>query len=92
MAPETISQRSFSVKSDVWAFGILLYEVLTRGALPYPGVQNKDVAGLLKEGYRMPCPRGSPKGIYDIMLMCWKENPEERPNFSTIQLTLTSIK
>ena len=91
MAPETIAQRTFSVKSDVWAFGILLYEVVTHGALPYPGVQNKDVSGLIKEGYRMPCPRGCPKAVHDIMLMCWKENLEERPNFSTIKLNLNSV-
>ena len=91
MAPETVAQRIFSVKSDVWAFGILLYEVVTHGALPYPGVQNKDVSELLKTGYRMPCPRGCPKGVYDIMFMCWKENPEERPNFSAIKINLNSV-
>ena len=91
MAPEAISHRSFSVKSDVWAFGILLYEMVTHGALPYPGVQNSDVAQLVKEGYRMPCPRGCPKGLYDIMHTCWKEKPNERPTFSTIVVSLSSV-
>lgn len=92
MAPEAIMHRSFSVKSDVWAFGILLYEMVTRGALPYPGVHNSDVAQLIKAGYRMPCPRGCSKQLHEIMLKCWKENPEERPSFRTIGFNLTSIQ
>ena len=92
MAPEAISHRSFSVKSDVWAFGILLYEMVTHGALPYPGVQNSDVPQLIKAGYRMSCPRGCPKGLYDIMQSCWKEKPEERPTFSAIGYNIKSVK
>ena len=92
MAPESIRQRIFSVKSDVWAFGILLYEMVTHGAIPYPGVQNQDVAQLVKAGYRMPCPRGCPKALHEIMDNCWKEKPEERPNFSVINTALNSLK
>ena len=92
MAPEAIRQRLFSVKSDVWAFGILLYEMVTHGAFPYPGVQNRDVAQLVKAGYRMPCPRGCPRGLFDIMDSCWKEKPEERPSFSEICTALSSLK
>jgi serine/threonine protein kinase len=92
MAPEAIHQRLFSVKSDVWAFGILLYEMITHGALPYPGVQNRDVAQLVKAGYRMPCPRGCPKEVHEIMCNCWKQTPEERPNFSSIGTALSSLK
>ena len=91
MAPETIAHRSFSIKSDVWAFGILLYEMVTHGALPYPGVNNSDVAQLVKAGYRMPCPRGCPKGLYDVMLKCWEAKAEERPNFSALGVTLNSV-
>ena len=92
MAPEAIRQRLFSFKSDVWAFGILLHEMFTHGALPYPGIQNSDVAQLVKAGYRMPCPRGCPPDIYEIMQNCWKENPEERPNFSAIKTSLMPVK
>ena len=92
MAPEAIRQRLFSFKSDVWAFGILLHEMFTHGALPYPGIQNSDVAQLVKAGYRMPCPRRCPTAIYEIMQNCWKENPEERPNFSAIKTSLISVK
>ena len=91
MAPESISQRIFSVKSDVWSFGILLCEMVTHGALPYPGVQNPDIAELVKAGYRMPCPRGCPKGLHEIMDSCWKERPEERPNFPSINTALSSL-
>lgn len=92
MAPEAVMHRSFSVKSDVWAFGILLYEMVTHGALPYPGVHNSDVAELVKAGYRMPCPRWCSKQLYEIMHKCLKENPEERPSFRTIGFDLTSIQ
>ena len=92
MAPEAIRHRLFSVKSDVWAFGILLHEMVTNGAIPYPGVQNRDVAQLVRAGYRMPCPRGCPKWLHDIMDSCWKEQPEERPTFSDVNTALNLLR
>ena len=91
MAPEAIRQRIFSFKSDVWAFGILLYEMFTHGAVPYPGIQNRDVNQLVKAGYRMPCPRRCPTPIYKIMQNCWKEKPEDRTNFPAVRTSLSSI-
>ena len=92
MAPEAIANKSFSFKSDVWAFGILLHEMVTHGALPYPGVPNADVAELVKAGYRMPCPRGCPKKLHEIMMECWKEKPDDRPNFTAVGLKINSVR
>ena len=92
MAPEAIANKSFSFKSDVWAFGILLHEMVTHGALPYPGVPNADIAELVKAGYRMPCPRGCPKKLHEIMMECWKEKPDDRPNFTAVGLKINSVR
>jgi serine/threonine protein kinase len=63
----------FSIKSDVWSFGILLTEVITYGRIPYPGMNNAEVLQQVEKGYRMPCPHGCPELLYTIMLDCWKQ-------------------
>jgi fyn-related kinase len=78
----------FSIKSDVWSFGILLTEVITYGRIPYPGMNNAEVLQQVEKGYRMPCPHGCPELLYTIMLDCWKMRPEERPTFETLQWRL----
>nr|KAG5711811.1 hypothetical protein BaRGS_023575 [Batillaria attramentaria] len=84
-APEAVARRKFSVKSDVWSFGVLLYELITHGRVPYPGIENSEVLGRLETGYRMPKPSGSrvvcPNELYDMMLKCWHKTPELRPTF-----------
>lgn len=90
-APEAISHGRFSCKSDVWSFGVLLYEIFTYGGSPYPTYNNNDVYDLVVGGYRMPCPPKFPENIYEIMLMCWAESPNERPDFKDLaSLLLTS--
>ncbi|XP_056629283.1 protein-tyrosine kinase 6 [Triplophysa dalaica] len=84
-APETISHGRFSNKSDVWSFGILLYEMFSYGGIPYPGYTNCQVFNLIGSGYRMPAPDKCPSHIYDIMLMCWKISADERPDFSYVK-------
>ncbi len=71
-APEAAFLGRFSVKSDVWSFGILLTELLTYGRSPYPGLTNAEVLQKIERGYRMPSPPGTPKALYAIMLDCWK--------------------
>eukprot|EP00037_Helgoeca_nana_P018040 m.172092 g.172092 ORF g.172092 m.172092 type:complete len:514 (-) comp24268_c0_seq1:182-1723(-) len=87
-APEAAMLNKFSIKSDVWSFGILLTEVITYGRIPYPGMNNAEVLQQVEKGYRMPCPHGCPELLYTIMLDCWKQSSEERPTFETLQWRL----
>ncbi|XP_075059047.1 tyrosine-protein kinase FRK [Mixophyes fleayi] len=87
-APEAIRHHKFSVKSDVWAFGILLFEIVTYGKMPYPGLNGRQVLEKLEQGYRIPKPLNCPKDLYNIMLECWNGRPENRPTFETLQWRL----
>lgn len=83
-APESALNNTFSIKSDVWSFGILLFEIITYGRSPYPGLSNEDVLEKLKQGYRMPQPEDCSYMYYNIMLKCWREEPENRPTFEAL--------
>ncbi|KAM9777239.1 tyrosine-protein kinase Lck [Neosynchiropus ocellatus] len=87
-APEAINYGTFSIKSDVWSFGILLTEVVTYGRIPYPGMSNPEVMQNLEIGYRMPKPENCSEGLYSIMLLCWRENPDDRPTFEYLRSVL----
>ncbi|XP_039595903.1 tyrosine-protein kinase Lck [Polypterus senegalus] len=87
-APEAINFGTFSIKSDVWSFGILLTEIVTYGRIPYPGMTNPEVIQNLERGYRMPIPENCPEELYDIMKRCWKELPEDRPTFEYLKSVL----
>uniref|UniRef100_A0A3B5M030 Tyrosine-protein kinase n=1 Tax=Xiphophorus couchianus TaxID=32473 RepID=A0A3B5M030_9TELE len=84
-APEAINYGTFSIKSDVWSFGILLTEIVTYGRIPYPGMSNPEVIQNLERGYRMPAPENCPDELYDIMKECWTERPEDRPTFDYLK-------
>ncbi|XP_056150991.1 tyrosine-protein kinase SRK2 [Lampris incognitus] len=87
-APEAINDNKFTIKSDIWSFGILLYEIMTFGQMPYPTMSNYQVVQRVPTGYRMPCPPHCPKVLYEIMSDCWKQNEQERPTFETLQWKL----
>ena len=87
-APEAAMYGCFSIKSDVWSFGILLYELITYGRFPYPGMNNAQVKEALQTGYRMPCPMGCPEQLYEIMRECWKDDAASRPRFEVLQWRL----
>ncbi|KAI5627988.1 tyrosine-protein kinase Lyn isoform X1, partial [Silurus asotus] len=87
-APEAINYGSFTIKSDMWSFGILLYEIVTFGKIPYTGLSNSEVMARVQRGYRMQCPENCPAELYEIMGSCWKAKPEERPTFDYIQSVL----
>ena len=87
-APEAAMYNRFTIKSDVWSFGIVLYEIITYGRFPYPNMTNAQVLEKLQQGYRMPQPYGCPNNLYDIMLDCWREEPVGRPTFETLQWQL----
>ncbi|XP_038057847.1 tyrosine-protein kinase SRK3-like isoform X2 [Patiria miniata] len=80
-APEAINFGKFTIKSDVWSFGILIYEVITKGRVPYPGMVNREVLDQVSRGYRMPKPPECPDQLYDITKQCWDAVPEKRPTF-----------
>ncbi|NWR84248.1 RON protein, partial [Furnarius figulus] len=82
MALESLQTQKFTTKSDVWSFGVLMWELLTRGASPYPGVDPYDMARYLLRGRRLPQPSHCPDTLYGVMLSCWAPAPEERPSFT----------
>ncbi|XP_054464529.1 protein-tyrosine kinase 6b isoform X2 [Anoplopoma fimbria] len=84
-APEAISHGKFSNKSDVWSFGVLLYEILTYGGTPYPGLSNHETYQQVTKGYRMPAPAKCPEPLYKIMLKCWSAEPADRPDFKSLK-------
>ncbi|XP_066262869.1 tyrosine-protein kinase Src42A isoform X1 [Euwallacea similis] len=87
-APEAANYSKFSIKSDVWSFGILLTELVTYGRIPYPGMTNAEVLHQVEHGYRMPAPPSCPPRLYDIMVECWHREPLRRPTFETLQWKL----
>ena len=87
-APEAALYNRFTIKSDVWSFGILLAEMITKGRVPYPGMANAEVLAQVERGYRMPKPPGCPDGLYKIMLDCWNKDPERRPTFEFLRSQL----
>uniref|UniRef100_A0A8C9Z8V6 Vascular endothelial growth factor receptor 3 n=1 Tax=Sander lucioperca TaxID=283035 RepID=A0A8C9Z8V6_SANLU len=85
MAPESIFDKVYTSQSDVWSFGVLLWEIFSLGASPYPGVQiDEDFCKRLKDGVRMRAPETASPEIYGIMLACWQGEPKERPNFPAL--------
>ncbi|KAK6474598.1 proto-oncogene tyrosine-protein kinase Yrk isoform X1 [Huso huso] len=84
-APEAALYGKFTIKSDVWSFGILLIELVTKGRVPYPGMNNREVLEQVERGYRMPCPMGCPASLHELMVQCWRKDAEERHTFEYLQ-------
>ncbi|XP_035270609.1 vascular endothelial growth factor receptor 2 isoform X1 [Anguilla anguilla] len=85
MAPETIFDRVYTTQSDVWSFGVLLWEIFSLGASPYPGVGiDESFCRRLKEGTRMRAPEYASPEIYQTMLECWLDRPTDRPTFAEL--------
>ncbi|XP_069600564.1 vascular endothelial growth factor receptor 2 [Ranitomeya imitator] len=85
MAPETIFDRVYTTQSDVWSFGVLLWEIFSLGGSPYPGVQiDEDFCRRLKDGTRMRAPDYATVEIYQTMIDCWQGDPLHRPTFSEL--------
>ncbi|XP_066271224.1 uncharacterized protein [Branchiostoma lanceolatum] len=89
MAPERLQDGAvYTAQSDVWSFGIVLYEISTLGGVPYPDVPSDGLKDQLQAGYRMSKPEGCPHAIYDLMQQCWRWRPSDRPTFRQLELTL----
>ncbi|XP_023854913.1 macrophage-stimulating protein receptor-like isoform X2 [Salvelinus sp. IW2-2015] len=91
MAIESLQTQKFTTKSDVWSFGVLMWELLTRGASPYPEVDPYDITQFLLKGRRLPQPQFCPDALYSIMLECWDPEPELRPDFHTLDQEVLEI-
>jgi len=91
-APESLRQSKFSNKSDMWSFGILLWELYSFGRVPYPRIPLADVVKHVEKGYRMEAPEGCPPELYTIMRQAWDLNPELRPAFSEVMVRLEEIR
>ncbi|XP_062941403.1 tyrosine-protein kinase Fer isoform X1 [Cynocephalus volans] len=91
-APEALNYGRYSSESDVWSFGILLWETFSLGVCPYPGMTNQQAREQVERGYRMSAPQHCPEDIAKIMMKCWDYKPENRPKFSELQKELAVIK
>uniref|UniRef100_A0A8C2ARJ5 Tyrosine-protein kinase n=1 Tax=Cyprinus carpio TaxID=7962 RepID=A0A8C2ARJ5_CYPCA len=91
-APEALNYGRYSSESDVWSYGILLWETFSLGVCPYPGMTNQQAREQVEKGYRMSCPQKCPDEVYRIMQRCWEYKPENRPKFVDIQKELTAVK
>ncbi|XP_037959349.1 tyrosine-protein kinase receptor torso-like [Teleopsis dalmanni] len=84
MALESLTHQIYTTQSDVWSYGILLYEIVTLGGSPYPAIPTNRLVQYLKSGHRMDKPIHCEQQLYDLMLTCWNANPADRPTFTEI--------
>eukprot|EP01105_Mastigella_eilhardi_P018460 TRINITY_DN4276_c0_g1_i1.p1 TRINITY_DN4276_c0_g1~~TRINITY_DN4276_c0_g1_i1.p1 ORF type:complete len:271 (+),score=49.57 TRINITY_DN4276_c0_g1_i1:982-1794(+) len=91
-AVEVLSHGAFTVAGDVWSFGVVLWELLTRGSMPYAGVDNEQLLSQLQRGLRLQQPYGCADALYAIMRGCWDAVPESRPSFSELQTRLAEYR
>ncbi|PNJ20026.1 MERTK isoform 8, partial [Pongo abelii] len=91
IAIESLADRVYTSKSDVWAFGVTMWEIATRGMTPYPGVQNHEMYDYLLHGHRLKQPEDCLDELYEIMYSCWRTDPLDRPTFSVLRLQLEKL-
>lgn len=90
-APEAIAFRKFTSASDVWSYGVVLWEVMSYGERPYWNWSNQDVIKSIEKGYRLPAPMDCPEALYQLMLDCWQKQRTHRPTFASIVTTLDNL-
>lgn len=89
MPPEAVLEDEFSTKSDVWSFGVLMWEVFTHGEMPYsPQADDEVLAGLQSGKTKLPPPEGCPARLAKLMQRCWAPSPKDRPSFSELATAL----
>ncbi|XP_027752938.1 tyrosine-protein kinase Fes/Fps isoform X2 [Empidonax traillii] len=91
-APEALNYGRYSSESDVWSFGILLWEAFSLGAIPYANLSNQQTREAVEQGVRLDPPEQCPEEVYQLMQRCWEYDPHKRPSFSTIHQDLIAIR
>ncbi|XP_062998940.1 tyrosine-protein kinase Fes/Fps [Elgaria multicarinata webbii] len=91
-APEALTYGRYSSESDVWSFGILMWEAFSLGATPYPNMSNQQTREAVEKGIHLSIPDQCPAEVYQLMLRCWEYEPESRPNFNTLHQELVVIQ
>jgi len=91
LSPELLQKRKFSIKSDIWAFAVLLSEIFTQGNTPYPNMDNGQVKDALQKGEIMAQPKGCPNEVFEIMKLCFKFHAKSRPSFSIVYQKLKDL-
>jgi len=91
-APEVLEYGTHSIKSDVWSFGICMWELFSYGRLPFPEYSNELARNKILQGNIMPCPYGCTAEIYNLMRWCWSQDPNQRPTFHQLFVVLDAVK
>ncbi|XP_018549395.1 tyrosine-protein kinase receptor TYRO3 isoform X1 [Lates calcarifer] len=91
LAVESLSESVYTTKSDVWSFGVTMWEIVSRGRTPYPGVHNHELLDLLLSGHRLTPPEECDQKLYKVMQSCWDKEPNRRPGFGELGETLKGL-
>ncbi|XP_067339878.1 muscle, skeletal receptor tyrosine-protein kinase [Channa argus] len=84
MPPESIFYNRYTTESDVWAYGVVLWEIFSHGMQPYYGMGHEEVIYYVRDGHILSCPENCPLELYNLMRLCWSTHPSDRPSFSSI--------
>ncbi|XP_012286395.1 tyrosine-protein kinase Fer isoform X1 [Orussus abietinus] len=90
-APEALNFGKYTSLCDVWSYGVLIWEIFSKGGNPYSGMSNSHAREKIDSGYRMPAPDGTPDEMYRLMLRCWEYEPEKRPHFDQIYTVVETL-
>ncbi|KAM4719708.1 muscle, skeletal receptor tyrosine-protein kinase [Anableps anableps] len=88
MPPESIFYNRYTTESDVWAYGVVLWEIFSHGMQPYYGMGHEEVIYYVRDGHILSCPEDCPLELYNLMRLCWSTHPSDRPSFSSIHRIL----
>ncbi|KAG7496404.1 tyrosine-protein kinase receptor TYRO3-like isoform X1 [Solea senegalensis] len=91
MSMESLSESVYTTKSDVWSFGVTMWEIVSRGRTPYPGVSNHELLDVLLSGHRLKPPKECDHKLYEAMKSCWEKEPDRRPGFAELGETLKGL-